>query len=82
MACRRAHNGAVLNVTATDAPGAGFVTVWPCGEPMPTASNVNFVAGVPSPNAAIVKIGADGKVCFQTGQVGGAVALVDVTAYL
>ena len=73
--------GAVLNVTATDAPGTGFVTVWPCGEPMPTASNVNFVAGVPSPNAAIVKIGADGKVCFQTGE-SSAQLIVDVTAYL
>ena len=74
-------HGAVLNVTATDAAGTGYVTVWPCGETMPTASNVNFVAAVPSPNASIVKIGEDGKVCFQTGEA-AAQLIVDVTAYL
>jgi hypothetical protein len=54
----------VLNVTATDAPGDGFVTSFPCGEARPTASNLNFTRGVDVPNQVTVKVGKDGKVCF------------------
>ncbi len=58
--------GAVaLNVTAVDALGAGFVTVYPCG-PMPTTSNVNYVAGQTVPNAVIAPLSDDGRVCFYT----------------
>ncbi|MHB1720271.1 MAG: hypothetical protein ACYCTL_08320 [Acidimicrobiales bacterium] len=32
----------VLNVAAVDQTGAGYLTVWPAGTTMPTASNVNF----------------------------------------
>jgi hypothetical protein len=55
---------AVLNVTVADATGGGFVTVYPCGEAQPTASNLNFVAGSIVPNAVVAKIGAAGKVCL------------------
>jgi hypothetical protein len=54
----------VLNVTATDAPGDGFITSFPCGEARPTASNLNFSRGVDVPNQVTVKVGVDGKVCF------------------
>ena len=53
-----------LNVTVTDPMGSGFVTVYPCGETRPLASNVNFTAGAVVPNAVIAKIGDDGKVCL------------------
>jgi glucose/arabinose dehydrogenase len=53
-----------LNVTATDATTAGFVTVYPCGATQPTASNLNFTAGSLVPNAVVSKIGTDGKVCI------------------
>jgi hypothetical protein len=56
----------VLNVTVTEPGGAGFVTVWPCGEPQPLASNLNYTAGANIPNNVIVKIGAGGKVCLYT----------------
>jgi hypothetical protein len=52
-----------LNVTAIGPAQPGFVTVFPCGEPIPTASTLNFVAGDIVPNAAIVKVGAGGSVC-------------------
>lgn len=55
---------AVLNVTATDATGAGFVTVFPCGATQPLASNVNFVAGVTSPNTVITGLASNGTVCL------------------
>ena len=54
----------VLNVTATEAPGDGFITSFPCGEARPTASNLNFTHGVNVPNQVTVKVGVDGKVCF------------------
>ena len=54
----------VLNVTVTAPEGSGFITVYPCGEPLPTASNLNFVAGDTVPNAVVVKLGAGGKVCL------------------
>jgi hypothetical protein len=56
----------VLNVTATEAPGDGYVTSFPCGEARPTASNLNFTHGVNVPNQVTVKVGVDGKVCFFT----------------
>src|SRR4051812_4182211 len=52
-----------LNVTAIAPTQPGFVTVFPCGEPIPTASTLNFGPGDIVPNAAIVKMGAGGSVC-------------------
>ena len=31
-----------MNVTVTNPSGPGFVTVWPCGQPCPLASNLNY----------------------------------------
>ena len=52
----------VLNVTVTEPTGEGFVTVWPTGSTMPTASNLNFIPGQTVPNLVISRLGADGKV--------------------
>lgn len=73
--------GVVLNITATDATGTGFVTAFPCGEAQPNASTVNFIAGVPSPNSAVLKLGAEGKICLVTGE-SAAQLIVDVTAFI
>ena len=69
----------VLNVTAVDAAGPGFATVFPCGVERPLASNVNFVAGDTVPNSVIAKVGADGKVCVYSSQRIDTV--VDVAGY-
>jgi peptidoglycan hydrolase-like protein with peptidoglycan-binding domain len=55
-----------LNVTMVEARAAGFATVWPCGTPMPDASNVNFGRGGTAANGVIAPIGADGTVCIYT----------------
>lgn len=55
-----------LNVTMVEARAAGFATVWPCGAPMPEASNVNFGRGGTAANGVIAPIGADGSVCVFT----------------
>jgi hypothetical protein len=45
-----------LNLTATDAGDAGYVTAWPCDEAKPATSNLNFVPGRAAPNMAIVRL--------------------------
>lgn len=53
--------GAVsLNVTAVFPGEPGFVTVFPCGEALPTASNINFLGSGVYPNAVISKVGVGG----------------------
>ena len=54
----------VLNTTVVNASAPGYVTVWPCGEPLPDASNLNYAAGQTTPNLVVVKPGVGGKVCF------------------
>ena len=54
----------VLNVTATEPDGAGFVTAFPCDEERPTVSNLNYVAGQTVPNLVTVRLGADASVCL------------------
>jgi len=54
----------VLNVTATEAPGPGYVTVYPCGQARPLASNLNFTHGVNVASQVTVKVGDDGRACF------------------
>jgi hypothetical protein len=54
----------VLNVTATEADGPGYVTVFPCGAALPWASNVNFVAGISIANTVVSRVGAGGRVCL------------------
>ena len=54
----------VLNVTVTQAPGAGFITVYPCGDSRPNASSVNFEHGVDVANQVTAKVGTNGDVCF------------------
>lgn len=53
---------AVLNVTATDASGSGFVTVWPSGVDRPVASNLNVTPGDTRPNLVVTPLGPDGVI--------------------
>jgi hypothetical protein len=69
----------VLNVTATTTEASGFATVWPCGQPTPDASNVNFVQGRDVSNLVISSIGAGGGVCLKASA--NTNLLVDVSGY-
>ena len=53
----------LLNVTAVYPEGPGFLTVYPCGAPLPTTSNVNYQAGAVVANSVLAPVGVDGKVC-------------------
>jgi uncharacterized protein (DUF1501 family) len=54
----------VLNVTVSEPTNAGFVTVYPTGEAVPTASSLNFSAGLTVPNLVVAKLGPTGAVSF------------------
>jgi hypothetical protein len=55
-----------LNVTAAGPTDPGYVKVYPCGT-SPTVSNVNYRANqVAAANLAVVKLPADGRVCFSS----------------
>lgn len=57
--------GAIVNLTAVNPSGPGYLTAFPCGSERPKVSNVNWShAGAVVSNAAFVKIGNGGKVCF------------------
>ena len=56
----------VLNVTVTQPAGAGYVSAYPCGQPPPNASNLNYAANDTVPNAVVTKIGTNGTVCLYT----------------
>jgi hypothetical protein len=70
---------AELNVTVDGAEASGFITVYPCGQPLPTASNVNFVVGETVANLVFTRLGVGGKVCIFTSA--RAHVLVDVQGF-
>ena len=53
-----------LNVTVTEPAATGFLTVFPCDQNRPKASNLNFVAGETVPNLVNVKVSVTRSVCF------------------
>ncbi len=69
----------VLNVTAVSPSGGGFISVFPCGQTQPNASNLNFSAGEVIPNLVIAGVGTGGRVCFFTSV--DTDLLVDVSGY-
>jgi hypothetical protein len=70
---------AVLNLTVTGSSRAGFLTVYPCGDTRPNASNINFAAGATVANLAVADIGTDGTVCIYRSV--DAQVIVDLTNY-
>jgi hypothetical protein len=68
----------VLNVTATEATKAGFLTVWPGGA-APSISSVNVVEGQTVPNLVTVQVGTNGKISVFSA--GGTHVLIDVMGY-
>jgi hypothetical protein len=57
---------AVFNLTASDATEGGYVTVWPCDEPRPTTSNLNYEQSETVANLVVARLDKAGKVCLYT----------------
>ena len=69
----------ILNVTVDQSQLAGFITVYPCGGSIPTASNVNYIAGQTVANAVVSKLAADGTTCLYDSAATH--LIVDVAGY-
>ncbi|MCU0260034.1 MAG: hypothetical protein MUE78_03360, partial [Ilumatobacteraceae bacterium] len=72
----------MVNVTATEADGYGFVTTFPCGGAAPPTSNVNYLGGfgVARANTTISALGATGSLCLTTS-VSATHLIVDVIGW-
>ncbi len=70
----------VSNLTVTSTVGPGFITAYP-GNPLPLASNLNFVAHRDRPNAVIGRVGTDGKIRLYNGAAGPVDLVMDVSGY-
>lgn len=73
-----AASAALLNITVDAPSGAGYVKAWPSQGLEPTVSNVNFRPGQTVANAAIVKVGADGKIKLRNGSPAPLRLIVDL----
>ena len=56
----------VMTVTVVNPAESGFVTVFPCGEARPDASNINYAAGVTRAATVFSKLGVENQVCVYT----------------
>lgn len=75
-----AREAAIVNLTAVDASGSGFLTLYPCGSTVPTASNLNVTAGVIVANRALVSTGGTSRFCLFSSVETDAV--IDVEGYV
>lgn len=68
-----------LDVVAVRPVGPGFITVFPCGAPVPNAASVNFGGGDVVSNAVLATVGTSGQVCLRSSAATDVV--IDVTGY-
>jgi hypothetical protein len=70
----------ILNVTAVDPAGPGYLTLKPSGAARPLVSDLNYAAGETRPNLAVVRLSADGKIDLFTSTTTQVV--VDVAGWM
>jgi surface protein len=63
-----AGSAVVVNVTAVEAIGDGFFTVWNCEGAAPPTSNGNYVGISTVANSTITAVNSRSEICIQTGQ--------------
>ncbi len=67
------------NLTVTEPQADGFMTVFPCGSPVPLASNLNFRANESRAVAVAVGLGAGAQLCVESSTT--AHVVFDVSGY-
>ena len=70
----------VLSLTVTQPAGTGNVRAWPDGKPQPGTSNLNYTRGRTVANAAVVPVGADGRIAILNAD-SQAQLIADVTGF-
>lgn len=71
----------VVNVTVTDAQGAGYLTIYPSGQTRPTASALNFIAGQTVPNLVVSALSSQGQLSIFNGSASPVQVIVDVQGF-
>ncbi len=71
---------AVLNVTATGGTLTGFVTVYPAGQALPNASNLNYAPGQTIANLVIVPV-TNGKISLTNTSTGTVQLIADLSGF-
>ena len=56
----------IMNIGVIRPEARGFLTVYPCDQERPLASNVNYPQGGVVSNPVLAQIGSEGKVCIYT----------------
>ena len=69
----------IANLTVTEPQADGFLTAFPCDEPFPLASNLNFRAGESRAVAIVVGVDASAQLCVQSSTA--AHIVLDVSGY-
>ncbi|WP_329382575.1 PKD domain-containing protein [Streptomyces sp. NBC_01351] len=73
--------GAVVNLTATESTGAGYLTAYGFGATRPDASSLNTLPGLTIPNHVTTPVG-DGKINVYNGPWGGSTHVItDLLGY-
>ncbi|MFE4970973.1 hypothetical protein ACFRAR_02505 [Kitasatospora sp. NPDC056651] len=70
-----------VTLTVTGPQDAGHLIAYPTGQAAPSTSTLNFTAGQTVANAAIVPVGADGKISIRNGSWKPADVVLDVVGY-
>ena len=70
-----------INLTATNAGAAGFLTVYPTGSPRPGVSNLNFAPGKDIANTAITQLGTSGSISIYNDSTKPVDLIGDVSGY-
>ncbi|WP_030438056.1 right-handed parallel beta-helix repeat-containing protein [Actinoplanes subtropicus] len=70
----------VATVTVTQPTASGFLTVYPDGQELPTASNLNFSAGQTVPNLVTIAL-VNGNIRFHNGSGGTVHIVADLAGY-
>ncbi|HXZ98710.1 MAG TPA: Ig-like domain-containing protein [Candidatus Binatia bacterium] len=70
----------VLNVTGVQGTAGTFLTVYPTGQALPTASNLNLSAGAIQANLVVASLGSNGQVTIYNAR-GSIDLVVDVEGY-
>lgn len=71
----------ILNVTVTGPTKPGYLTVYPNGTGLPTASNLNYATGQTIPNLVTAKVGTAGKIRMRPAG-GSTHVVVDLAGYI
>ncbi len=72
-----------INLTVTQPSAAGYVRVFTAGQPPPTTSSINYVAGQTRANNAITSLNANAELTAFVGQPAGTTVhlIIDANGY-